>query len=61
MHHQQFPDRHKKELLDTITWVDSADLWEQNKHQFKTETTALDKIRGEDFVKVFPELIELME
>lgn len=61
MHHQQFPDRHKKELINAVSWVDSKDSWEHYKDKFKIETTALDKIRSEDFIKVFPELAQLME
>jgi organic radical activating enzyme len=48
-------------LNNTISWAESQDQWEANKDLFQKETTRIDKIRGENFVEVFPELAELMD
>ena len=48
-------------LNSTISWAESQDQWESNKDLFQKETERIDKIRGENFVEVFPELAELME
>jgi len=54
------PDRIKT-LQDAIPWVFSEDSWEQNKNEFRTEIKRLDKIRGENFAKTFPELAPLLD
>ena len=44
---------------EAINFADESDTWEQNKHAFLMHSKSLDKIRNEDFLKVFPELSRL--
>lgn len=44
---------------ESINFADESDTWEQNKHAFLMHSKSLDKIRNEDFLKVFPELSRL--
>lgn len=50
-----------KQLTDAITWVKSSDLWSTRKDKFKEEVHRLDKLRGENFGEVFPELKGLLD
>ena len=53
---------HKLNILKSnVNWVNSSNTWEQYKDQFQQEVRDIDAVRGEDFVKVFPELASLME
>jgi organic radical activating enzyme len=53
---------HKLNLLKSnVNWVNSSNTWEQYKDQFQQEVRDIDSVRGEDFVKVFPELASLMD
>jgi len=49
-----------KMVTDAINFVESADLWEKQKENFLANVVNRDKIRGEDFLKTFPELAEMM-
>jgi len=42
-------------------WMFTRDDWELQKEDFRYTIQAIDNIRGESFVKVFPELADLME
>ena len=44
----------------SIVWLFSDNTWERNRDSFRKEIIRLDKIRGEDFSKTFPELAGLM-
>lgn len=63
-----FDSRHTDPLLLTHDWIDSSNTW-HNRYddkitvgeKFKQEIARLDKIRGEDFAKVFPELAMLLD
>ena len=47
---------------DLLKWETSLpDKWDDHKRYFRSEITRLDAIRGENFVKVFPELARLMD
>ncbi len=48
------------QLTDAMNWVTSDNTWEQHKDLFREEVARLDSIRGESFVKVFPELADLL-
>jgi hypothetical protein len=48
-------------IQNTANWTESADRWEIYKDVFRSYVLELDKVRGEDFVKVFPELASLMD
>lgn len=50
-----------KQFSNSIAWLQQDSTWEQSKKEFILETKRLDKIRGESFVKTFPELAGLME
>jgi hypothetical protein len=39
----------------------SENTWEKYKEEFRTNTILRDNIRGESFVKTFPELADLMD
>ena len=45
---------------DAINFTIQTDEWEKEKSQFIHHTLRRDKIRGESFTKVFPELIEML-
>jgi MoaA/NifB/PqqE/SkfB family radical SAM enzyme len=49
------------DLSSQINAVEAEDIWEVNKENFMHTTKLIDKARGESFVKVFPELAEMME
>jgi len=46
---------------NTIPWAFSQDTWEQEKQKFREEIDRVDKLRGENFSKVFPELAGLLD
>ena len=46
-------------VSEAINFADESDAWEQNKQAFLMHSKSLDKIRNEDFLKVFPELRRL--
>jgi hypothetical protein len=48
-------------LTAILPWVYSEHTWDTEKDNFQNETARLDKIRGESFVKTFPELASLMD
>lgn len=50
-----------KEINGTISWAESADKWDSMKESFVKEINRVDNIRGESFVKTFPELSRLFE
>jgi hypothetical protein len=43
-------------VRDAINFTTQQDQWHEQKEQFLHHTHRRDKIRNEDFVKVFPEL-----
>lgn len=63
-----FDNRHTDPLLLSHNWIDSSNVWNNPYNdrislgeRFKQEIARLDKIRGEDFAKVFPELKSLLD
>lgn len=48
-------------IQSNITWTQAENTWDTYKVHFQNEIAALDKVRGEDFCKVFPELASLMD
>ena len=60
MNHNKFKSHQIKQIEDAIPWAMSQNTWEQHKMQFRAEVNRLDKIRGEDFTKTFPELSSLL-
>jgi len=43
-------------IKDAINFADESNTWEENKQTFLMHTNSTDKIRNENFVKIFPEL-----
>ena len=50
-----------KQLSNAVTWLNQDSTWHFHRDKFRLETNRLDRIRGESFVKTFPELAGLME
>jgi len=48
-------------IMSSVPWVDSLNSWKTEGEKFKSEVARLDKIRGENFTKVFPELAPLLD
>jgi len=46
-------------IQDAIKFADESDTWKDNKDTFFQHTNSLDKIRGENLFKVFPELTKI--
>jgi radical SAM protein with 4Fe4S-binding SPASM domain len=46
-------------MNDAVNFAEESDTWEQNKDTFFMHTNSIDKIRGESFIKTFPELNKL--
>ena len=44
-----------------MAWANAQHTWADNKAKFQEEIAVLDKVRGEDFTKVFPELASMMD
>lgn len=55
-----FNDQCVKMIHDAVNFTESKDLWEERKEDFLKNVLMRDKIRGEDFVKTFPELSEMI-
>ena len=47
-------------IQDAIRFTNQADEWEKEREQFVHHTQRRDKIRGESFTSVFPELSEML-
>lgn len=56
---KKFGKDHIAQLEDTENWVWSKNTWEEQRDKFREEIKRLDKIRGEDFMKTFPEIATL--
>jgi organic radical activating enzyme len=61
MRHKKFTSHQTNTVASCINWAESADTWSLYKDSFQSEIRALDLVRGEDFVKVFPELATMMD
>jgi organic radical activating enzyme len=60
MKNKKFKEHQIQQIEDAIPWAMSQNTWEQHKMQFRAEVNRLDKIRGENFIKTFPELATLL-
>lgn len=49
-----------EQIKQSIPWLFTKNSWEEQKDRFRSEIQRLDKIRGEDFCKTFPELAGLL-
>ncbi len=61
MAHRKFVPHQTSTLESCIAWAESVDGWPVHKDNFKTDIENLDKVRGESFTKVFPELASMMD
>ncbi len=61
MKSKKFKPQQIAQIENAIPWAMSDNTWERHKHEFRNEIKRIDKIRGEDFRKVFPELAILLE
>ena len=48
-------------LQDAVKFAEESDDWGKNNADFLTHTISIDKLRGEDFAKTFPELQSLVD
>jgi radical SAM protein with 4Fe4S-binding SPASM domain len=48
-------------LQDAVKFAEESDTWEKNTAEFLSNTLSIDKLRGEDFAKTFPELQSLVD
>ena len=55
-----FKIKHIEQPEQSLTWLFSKNIWDQQKDKFRSEIQRLDNIRGEDFSKTFPELAGLL-
>jgi organic radical activating enzyme len=58
---KKFKEHQIQQISDAIPWTMSKNSWDQQKVEFRNEVKRLDKIRGENFKKTFPELAILLE
>jgi DNA integrity scanning protein DisA with diadenylate cyclase activity len=61
MTHRKFVAHQTNTIASCINWAESADTWDKYKDKFQTEIRELDRVRGEDFAKVFPELATMLD
>ncbi len=59
MQEKGFKNEHIYQLKVCEQWITSQNIWEQSKQQFREEIKRLDAIRGESFIKTFPEIAEI--
>lgn len=63
---EQFCDNRKeydviaKQVRYAINFTNSVDTWEENRYDFLKYNWMRDKLRGEDFLRVFPELAAIV-
>ena len=50
-----------QQLKEALPWAMLYNTWDQHRYAFRSEVNRLDKIRGEDFKKTFPELAPLLD
>lgn len=58
---KEYKTPHVRQLQDALPWALMYNTWDKHKVAFKQEIKRVDKLRGEDFQKVFPELAELLD
>jgi MoaA/NifB/PqqE/SkfB family radical SAM enzyme len=61
MHSLGFREPVKSNLISLLKWIYSENTWDQYKETFKLEVNRIDRIRGENFEKTFPELAGLLD
>jgi hypothetical protein len=60
MQSNKFKQPQIQQLQDALIWATLYDTWDQHRYAFRNEIKRVDKIRGEDFSKTFPELAPLL-
>jgi organic radical activating enzyme/transcription elongation factor Elf1 len=61
MTHRKFVAHQTNTIASCINWAESENTWDTHKERFQNEIRDLDRVRGEDFAKVFPELETMMD
>jgi MoaA/NifB/PqqE/SkfB family radical SAM enzyme len=61
MHSIGYSNLAKSNLIALLKWIYSENTWDQYKETFKLEVNRIDRLRGEDFEKTFPELAGLLD
>jgi organic radical activating enzyme len=61
MQDKRFRTGSVQQLQDALPWALLYDTWDKHKYAFRSEVNRIDKIRGEDFRKTFPELAPLLD
>ena len=61
MKSNKFKPHQIQQLQDALVWAMLYDTWDKHKYAFRSEINRVDKIRGEDFRKTFPELSLLLD
>lgn len=61
MESKKFKPDSINQLKEALPWATLYNTWDQHKYAFRAEIQRVDKIRGEDFSKTFPELAPLMQ
>lgn len=61
MNQKEFSKNQVGQVENAINWTNANAGWDIYKEYFQIEVKELDVVRGEDFVKVFPELASLLE
>lgn len=59
MQEKGFRKEHLYQLKVCEQWIMSQNTWEEHKNKFREEIKRLDAIRGESFIKTFPEIAEI--
>ena len=61
MQNNKFRSPHINQLNDALPWALMYNTWDSHKVAFRREINRVDKLRGENFQKVFPELAGLLD
>ena len=61
MHVRGYRESARKNVISLLSWIYSENTWDQYKETFKLEVNRIDRLRGEDFEKTFPELAGLLD
>jgi radical SAM protein with 4Fe4S-binding SPASM domain len=57
----KFKLSHVNQLKDALVWASLYETWDKHKYAFRSEINRVDKLRGENFRKTFPELADLLD
>ena len=61
MHVRGYNETARRSVTSLLSWIYSENTWDQYNETFKLEVNRIDRLRGEDFEKTFPELAGLLD